>query len=111
MSTTTLAPSVSGPQHQTLRASFSGQSNFSRYNLARSLASAFGPAGPASIALLSSSSNGSAVTYMRLCLLGDFDKHVWFDVPETVSRYETTGSDLESFFNPSPNLGRSLPSF
>merc|ERR1711865_799749 len=86
MSTTKLAPSVSGPQHQILRAEFSSHSNFSRYKRARSLASAFGPAGPASMALLSSSSIGSAVMYIRLCLLGDFDKQVWLEVPATVSR-------------------------
>merc|ERR1711957_669402 len=94
MSTTKLAPSVSGPQHQILRASFSGHSNFSRYKRARSFASAFGPAGPSSMALLSSSSIGSAVMYMRLCLLGDLDKQVCVEVHVTLSRYETTGSDI-----------------
>ena len=30
----------------------------------------------------------------RLCLLGDFDKHIRSDSSLTVSRYETTGSDF-----------------
>lgn len=30
----------------------------------------------------------------RLCLLGDFDRHIWLDSSLTVSRYETTGSDF-----------------
>merc|ERR1719247_906944 len=154
MSTTRLAPSVSGPQHHTLRAAFSSHSNFSRYKRARSFASALGPAGPSSIALDNSSDIGSAVMYMRLCLFGDFAKHVWLEVPPTVSRYDTTGSDmmkshcayssrrslrqistwsspqpamtcsplssvvqttsgsdLDSFFNPSTSFGRSFPSF
>merc|ERR1719460_1698367 len=37
---------------------------------------------------------GSAVMYMRLCLFGDFAKQVWLEVPPTVSRYDTTGSDM-----------------
>merc|ERR1712232_34073 len=76
-STTRLAPSVSGPQAQILRAAFSSQSNFSRKSLARSLGSALGPAGPSSMALLSSSSMGSATMYKRLCLLGDLERQDW----------------------------------
>merc|ERR1712072_859670 len=103
--------------------------------------------------LLSSSCILSATKYKRLCLFGDLDKQVWLDSPPTVSRYETTGSDmmkshcayssrksfkqistcnsphpamtcspdssmlqttrgsdLESFFKPSTNFGRSFPS-
>merc|ERR1712028_192812 len=93
-STTTLAPSVSGPQHQIFLAAFSSQSCFSRYKRARSFGSALGPAGPSSMALQRSSVIGSAVTYMRLCLFGDFARQVWLEVSATVSRYETTGSDM-----------------
>mmetsp|Transcript_123876 Transcript_123876/g.350741 ORF Transcript_123876/g.350741 Transcript_123876/m.350741 type:complete len:245 (-) Transcript_123876:51-785(-) len=59
-STTMFAPSVSGPQHQIFRVAFSSQSNFSRRSFERSLISAFGPAAPASMAMLSSSSMGVA---------------------------------------------------
>mmetsp|Transcript_94648 Transcript_94648/g.289544 ORF Transcript_94648/g.289544 Transcript_94648/m.289544 type:complete len:242 (-) Transcript_94648:1806-2531(-) len=59
-STTTFAPSVSGPQHQIFRAALSSHSNFSFKSFARSFASAFGPALPSSIAVQSSSSMGSA---------------------------------------------------
>merc|ERR1712072_656301 len=44
--------------------------------------------------LLSSSCILSATKYKRLCLFGDLDKQVWLDSPPTVSRYETTGSDM-----------------
>merc|ERR1719330_1283947 len=84
-STTTLAPSVSGPQHQIFLAAFSSHSNFSRMNLARSFASALGPALPSSVAAQSSSDIGSAVKYKRLCLFGDLAKQVWFDNSPTVS--------------------------
>merc|ERR1740129_700873 len=84
-STTTLAPSVSGPQHQIFLAAFSSHSNFSRMNLARSFASAFGPHLPSSMAAQSSSDIGSAVKYKRLCLFGDLAKQVWFDNSATVS--------------------------
>merc|ERR1740128_1590159 len=30
----------------------------------------------------------------RLCLLGDFDRHIWLDSSETVSLEDTTGSDF-----------------
>ena len=30
----------------------------------------------------------------RLCLLGDFERHMTLDSSLTVSRYETTGSDF-----------------
>mmetsp|Transcript_82097 Transcript_82097/g.220664 ORF Transcript_82097/g.220664 Transcript_82097/m.220664 type:complete len:242 (+) Transcript_82097:258-983(+) len=59
-STTTLAPSVSGPQHQILRAADSSQSYFSRKTFARSFASALGPSFPSSMSLLISSAIGSA---------------------------------------------------
>ena len=36
---------------------------------------------------------GRAFKKIRLCLLGDFDKHMMSDSSETVSRYETTGSE------------------
>merc|ERR1712072_664112 len=44
--------------------------------------------------LLSSSCILSATKYKRLCLFGDLDKQVWLDSPPTVSRYDTTGSDM-----------------
>eukprot|EP01147_Barroeca_monosierra_P008049 gene8048-gene603 len=37
---------------------------------------------------------GCAFMKRRLCLLGDFDRHIILDSSETVSRYETTGSDF-----------------
>ena len=36
---------------------------------------------------------GTARMNRRLCLLGDFDRHIWLDSALTVSRYDTTGSD------------------
>merc|ERR1719272_488372 len=93
-STTKFAPSVSGPQPQILRAASSAQANLSLNKRARSLGSALGPAGPSSMALLRSSSIGSAVMYKRLCLFGDLERQVWLERALTVSRYETTGSDM-----------------
>ncbi len=36
---------------------------------------------------------GRAFKKIRLCLLGDFDKHMISDSSDTVSRYDTTGSE------------------
>jgi hypothetical protein len=36
---------------------------------------------------------GRAFKKIRLCLLGDFDKHIISDSSDTVSRYDTTGSE------------------
>mmetsp|Transcript_36951 Transcript_36951/g.111678 ORF Transcript_36951/g.111678 Transcript_36951/m.111678 type:complete len:434 (-) Transcript_36951:107-1408(-) len=92
-STSTFAPSMSGPKHQSFRAALSSHSNCSRSNLARSFASALGPAGPSSIAAHSSSAMGAAATRRRLSLFTDFAKHVALEALTTVSRYVTTGSD------------------
>merc|ERR1719265_3044787 len=54
-STTILAPSVSGPQHQIFLASMSSKPCFSLYSFVRSFGSAFGPAFPSSMSLQSSS--------------------------------------------------------
>merc|ERR1711865_758675 len=94
MSTTKLAPDVSGPHAQILRASLSSHSYFSFMILVRSFFSALGPQGPSSISLDKSSSIGWATKYRRLCLLGDLARHVCVDSVVTVSRYETTGSDM-----------------
>merc|ERR1711935_68317 len=40
------------------------------------------------------SGKGWAFMYRRLCLLGDLDRHMTDDSSVTVSRYDTTGSDL-----------------
>lgn len=42
---------------------------------------------------------GVAFINNRLCLLGDFDKHVRSDSSLTVSRYDTTGSDFYYYQN------------
>merc|ERR1719424_888393 len=92
MSTTKLAPDVSGPHAQILRASLSSHSNFSFMILVRSFISALGPQGPSSISLDNSSTIGWATKYRRLCLLGDLARQVCEDSTVTVSRYATTGS-------------------
>mmetsp|Transcript_112222 Transcript_112222/g.349703 ORF Transcript_112222/g.349703 Transcript_112222/m.349703 type:complete len:244 (+) Transcript_112222:274-1005(+) len=85
-STTTLAPSISGPQHQILRAWSSRQRNLSRRVSSRSRASARGPSLPLSISLLSSSGIGSALRLMRLWPFGDVTRQLSEDRSVTVSR-------------------------
>jgi len=47
-----------------------------------------------SMSSASPSGKGTAFMYSRLCLLGDFERHMTLDSALTVSRYETTGSDF-----------------
>lgn len=67
--------------------------------LALALNSCLGCISPLSISSGKPSGIFTAVMNNRLCLLGDFDKQVCFEVSLTVSRYDTTGSD---FFNGIP---------
>merc|ERR1719499_2215841 len=39
---------------------------------------------------------GTALMNNLLCLLGDLDRHIWLDSSDTVSLYDTTGSDFFS---------------
>lgn len=51
---------------------------------------------PLSTSSAKPSGNGHAVMKRRLCLLGDLERHKCLDTANTVSRYDTTGSDFLS---------------
>mmetsp|Transcript_12584 Transcript_12584/g.27326 ORF Transcript_12584/g.27326 Transcript_12584/m.27326 type:complete len:208 (+) Transcript_12584:850-1473(+) len=53
-------------------------------------------------------SMGAAIMYRRLCLLGDLDRQTCDDSSDTVSRYDTTGSDTMMGAPPMKSSWRSL---
>mmetsp|Transcript_10188 Transcript_10188/g.16303 ORF Transcript_10188/g.16303 Transcript_10188/m.16303 type:complete len:227 (+) Transcript_10188:701-1381(+) len=108
MSTIMLGPVVSGPKHQIFLERSLSQPNFSARNRPRALGSSRGVTSPASIASDSPSSNGVAWKYRRLCLLGDLDITMWSEVSNTVSRKDTTGSEMRISAPPMKSSWRSF---
>ncbi|KAI9585233.1 hypothetical protein GQX74_001080 [Glossina fuscipes] len=64
------------------------------YIRARALKSSLELTSPLSMSSGKPSGIGIAFMTKRLCLLGDLDRHCWLDSSNTVSRYDTTGSDF-----------------
>uniref|UniRef100_A0A1A9ZFE2 Uncharacterized protein n=1 Tax=Glossina pallidipes TaxID=7398 RepID=A0A1A9ZFE2_GLOPL len=64
------------------------------YIRARALKSSLELTSPLSMSSGKPSGIGIAFMIKRLCLLGDLDRHCWLDSSNTVSRYDTTGSDF-----------------
>mmetsp|Transcript_5770 Transcript_5770/g.15487 ORF Transcript_5770/g.15487 Transcript_5770/m.15487 type:complete len:226 (+) Transcript_5770:728-1405(+) len=108
MSTIMLGPVVSGPKHQIFLERSLSQPNFSARKRPRALGSSRGVTSPASIASARPSSMYVAWKYRRLCLLGDLDMTMRLEVADTVSRKETTGSEMRISAPPMKSSWRSL---
>merc|ERR1712066_217312 len=89
-----LGPWVSGPKHQIFLASVMSNSYLSARQRPRILKSSLGLTSPLSMSSARPSGMGTALMKSLLCLFGDFDRHIWLDSSETVSLYDTTGSDF-----------------
>uniref|UniRef100_A0A1A9VF57 Uncharacterized protein n=1 Tax=Glossina austeni TaxID=7395 RepID=A0A1A9VF57_GLOAU len=77
-----------------LTASTMNSISMQSYIRARALKSSLELTSPLSISSGKPSGIGIAFMTKRLCLLGDLDRHCWLDSSNTVSRYDTTGSDF-----------------
>ena len=94
MSTTTLAPILSGPNVQILSAPSLSHENCSCSILVRSLGSVLGPMTSFSISSQRPSASGCAEQYSLFSLLMDLARHTCDDSSAMVSLYVTRGSDF-----------------
>mmetsp|Transcript_18273 Transcript_18273/g.35907 ORF Transcript_18273/g.35907 Transcript_18273/m.35907 type:complete len:220 (-) Transcript_18273:128-787(-) len=107
-STRRLGPVPSGPKAQILRISPTSRPKSSARMRARALNSSRGPTLPSSMATSTPSGIGIALQKRRLCLFTDLDKQTMEDSSVTVSRYETTGSEILMGAPPMKSSARSL---